>query len=395
MISHSYISVRAVSLAIIVTAILTNFYISSVSAQNCEKAHTLIYNFNGVLDATWVHGLGEHWHHDPYYYHSSPYSLKSGELKCPGVSSITRIVRGPGNVTFWWKKGKDLNSLTELYLLVDGDVQRIYGSTSWEFQQYDLTSEIHNLTWVLKLKKYGNINCYPIPACAWIDDVSITEIQCNNIENSIEITPPGDNLRSAINDSSINEILLKTGVYEGEFNIKKINDKTIKPKPGEEESVVLDAGGADYNLAIEEAANIVVEGLIIKNGKSGILMDDVSDCKIINNIIYDFDLDGINLKNVKSPNRIIGNNIESTVDGSYGINLFNSLYTIIERNIINTEVDIILSQSCGNKINIFNDDSGGIIEDKISCGVLGGKRVCDGGISFEEFQEKRSCNEWV
>lgn len=383
-------------LVLIVSIISINFYILPISAQNCDKIHTSIDSFNGILDTSWVPSFGEHWHHDQSSYHSQPYSLKSGELKCPGISSVTRFIRGPGNVNFWWNKGRDLNSLTELYLLVDGNVQRTYESTTWEFQQYDLTSGAHNLTWVLELKKYGNIECYPISTCAWIDDVEITETQCNDppAGSSVEITPPGDNLRSAINNPSINEILLKAGVYEGEFNIKKINNKIIKPEPGDMGSVVLDAEGENYNLAIEDASNIVVEDLIIKNGKSGILIENVADCKIINNIIYGFELDGINLRNVKSPNSIIDNNIESTIEGSYGINLFNSIYTTIEGNTINAGVDIILGQSCGNKIYFFNDDFGGIIEDNISCGVCNGERVCDGGISFKEFQETRSCNEW-
>lgn len=192
-------------------------------------------------------------------------------------------------------------------------------------------------------------------------------------------------LREDINNTNCTKkiILLENGKYEGSFYIgNSSSNVTIQPRK-DRASVIFDAKGGEFIFAIDNTSNISINGLTLKNGNNGILLDRVKNCIINGNKIYSFKFTGIFMNNTVINNSITNNLLSSDNDQNNvsGIILSESSDVIIENNEIrvgnenpnfnkngNNYIDILLNNSFGNTIDFAG--IGIITEDTILCGII-------------------------
>ncbi len=211
----------------------------------------------------------------------------------------------------------------------------------------------------------------------------------NLCESCVFYINSAEELRISLNNTTCIKkiILLESGKYNGQFYIgNNISNVTIKPDPKNRGSVILDAMNADFNFALENTSNVSINGLTLKNGNNGILLEKVKNCLVDGNKIYGFKFNGIFADHSVQNNSITNNIISSDKyqNDVSGITLSESRDVVIGGNEIlvgyknpysningNNYIDILLNKSVGNIIN-FNG-IGIITEDAINCGV-----TCDG-----------------
>lgn len=223
-----------------------------------------------------------------------------------------------------------------------------------------------------------------------------------------------EELRININNTNCAKkiFFLESGKYDGPFYIgNNASNITIKPDPSIKGSVIFDAMNNDFNFAIDSTSNVSINGLTLKNGNNGVLLEKVKNCLIDGNKIYNFKFNGIYINNSVENisiinNTIVSNNYQNNVSG---ITLSESKDVIIADNEIrvgnenpdfningNGFIDILINNSVGNLIN-FNGN-GIITEDAIKCGVK-----CNGNTptcSCESMEDDcqyfigMSCNSW-
>jgi parallel beta-helix repeat protein len=194
-------------------------------------------------------------------------------------------------------------------------------------------------------------------------------------------------LHKAINNSSANKLIYLADVeFNGPYYINKSNI-TLTSQNNNRAKPIINGNAREYVIAIEDASNVLIDGLIITNAFVGILLEDDADCSIKNCTIKNFDLDGISLNN-SSGTSMIDNQIISPIHPNSanitGINLtkcqnncklINNTIQLFRRNNGPIPIDLLLDRSQGNilSINPQRDDEHLIFEDEVDWAIK-----CDG-----------------
>jgi len=219
-----------------------------------------------------------------------------------------------------------------------------------------------------------------------------------------------EELQNAINNSECidKRIFLRSGFYNGTiYIINNTHFLQIMRHPQNRGSVIFDAAGSDFNIAIEDSSNILISGLVLKNAVNGIGMDNVTNCTISDNEIAGFKMMGAYINNSHFNNSIRNNSIYSNIyiNNICGINLINSSDILIDNNDINSSavhdryifIDILLKNCCGNSLHFMGN--GIIIENDLICSVSCTGRYspackCDSCIDNCQHFRELSQNSW-
>lgn len=186
-------------------------------------------------------------------------------------------------------------------------------------------------------------------------------------------------LHEAINNSSTNKLIYLEDVeFKDSYHINKSNI-TIASNDDNHAKPILNGNGKEFVIAIEDASNVSIDGLLITNAFVGILLEDATDCSINNCIIKNFDLDGISLNN-SSRTSLIGNKLISSNKPASanitGINLtkcknncalINNTIQLFREDSNPIPIAILLDRSQGNTLSIQpqGDDEYLIFEDEV------------------------------
>ncbi|GEM_PF-1778111 len=132
-----------------------------------------IYDFEDELGSGWQMSGLVNWSLDSTHGLDGGQSLRSGAIQTVGSSIISREVQGPAEIMFWWEKSDVAGPIgkgTQLTFAVDGAVQRVCDSLTWDHVSYSIPDGQHTVTW-----KFKKITSYPMyQGAGWIDDVSIS-----------------------------------------------------------------------------------------------------------------------------------------------------------------------------------------------------------------------------
>ncbi|RLI90807.1 MAG: hypothetical protein DRO95_05505 [Candidatus Altiarchaeales archaeon] len=172
------------------------------------------YTFeNGEIDSEWQMGGNADWYADNTEAHSGSWSMRAGAITDSQYSSISRMVQGPANITFWWKVSSEINyDLLRFY--VDGvEKDRISGSIGWQKKEYTLSPGTHIIEW-----RYTKDHSTSSGSdTGWVDDISIDE---QNI--AIEQTQP---LKTEIDFIQFNVISREGNYYfRKKFRVDNLDD---------------------------------------------------------------------------------------------------------------------------------------------------------------------------
>lgn len=414
-----------------------------------------IFDFEEFLGSGWHHDGDVYWHQDDSVSYNGSFSVRSGNIECKGESSLYRYVKGPAEISFWWKKGGG-SAISDFTFSVDGKVQRICRTYEWEKVYYSITDPDYNKTHEIRWD-FTKETCH-LDGAGWVDDIKIVVViqeyipilkepnilinisdnynltkmvleldkklsnllnRTDHLENKMYplgcfissdldvVIIPHDshiNLTQELNKYKNKLIYLEGGVYKtGHIDLTTSN-LVIRPIDGS--TVTLDGLLDNSTLELSNrASNISIDGInIINSSKYGIIIDGCSDCCIIGTTISNFRNSGICI--MDSTNIYVEDNkIRSDCVSSRGIDLINSTISIIENNdIIVAGFHVETFNSCNNYIKIDSSDRFWERDEKNNIDICGSsiklKSPCDDvesfydGINVEASLNEFSCNIW-